>query len=197
MLSGLSFLHKCGIIHTDIKPENILLKSPLFDPPAPTKTMFDLVQEQINGNPEIQSLKQQCDDVNLSAAERKTLKAKMKKVRMKIKKGLSSTGIPTLWGFFRFNFSEAANDTAERIEELTNTELTKAEWIYPEDCFYIKMYILCPLDAMEKAFGPRHGYGDEKSRFVMSFTHSTHIYSYFIHFPSFIQSHTLHIFSPP
>lgn len=159
--------------------------------------MFDLVQEQINGNPEIQLLKQQCDDVNLSAAERKALKAKMKKVRMKIKKGLSSTGIPTLWGFFRFNFSEEENDTAERIEELTNTELTKAEWIYPEDCFYIKMYILCPLDAVEKAFGPRHGFGDEKSRFVMSFTHSTHINFYFIQIPSFIQSHILRIFSPP
>ena len=86
MLSGLGFLHHCGIIHTDVKPENVLLKAPLSDPPPERKTMYDVVQESINGNPEVQELQQQCESSELNSEERQRLRTKLRKIRSKIKK---------------------------------------------------------------------------------------------------------------
>ena len=56
----------------------------------------------------------------------------------------------------------AAETVAERPSK--SPALTPAEWQYPDDCFYIKMYILAPLAKMVEAFGPKHRYGDEKRR---------------------------------
>ena len=86
MLSGLGFLHHCGIIPTDLKPENVLLKAPLSDPPPGGKTMYDVVQESINSNPEVQELQRQCENDELSSEERQRLRAKLRKLRSKIKK---------------------------------------------------------------------------------------------------------------
>ena len=86
MLSGLGFLHHCGIIHTDLKPENVLLKAPLSDPPPERKTMYDVVQESINSNPEVQELQRQVENDDLSSEERQRLRAKLRKLRSKIKK---------------------------------------------------------------------------------------------------------------
>ena len=47
-------------------------------------------------------------------------------------------------------------------EPAAKPKLTPAQWQYPDDCFYIKMYVLCPLQPLQEAFGPCHGYGDEK-----------------------------------
>ena len=48
----------------------------------------------------------------------------------------------------------------------TKPALKAATWEYPDDCFYIKMYVLCPLSALQTALGPCHRYDDEKKRGV-------------------------------
>ena len=86
MLSGLSFIHHCGIIHTDLKPENVLLKAPLMAPPPEQTTMFDLVQQQIQDNPEVKELQAACEQEGISPEEKKKLKMRLKKLKAKIKK---------------------------------------------------------------------------------------------------------------
>lgn len=90
--------------------------------------------------------------------------------------------MPTLWGFMDFNYASSSAGNAgsagnadyaihdhddsiagESVEEpAAKPKLTPAQWQYPDDCFYIKMYVLCPLQPLQEAFGPCHGYGDEK-----------------------------------
>ena len=107
---------------------------------------------------------------------------------------MTQHNMPTLWGFLHFNYTESdESDTLEKSEKSEKPEkpegvepadaavaetvaetvaerpskspaLTPAEWQYPDDCFYIKMYILAPLAKMVEAFGPKHRYGDEKRR---------------------------------
>ena len=81
--------------------------------------------------------------------------------------------MPTLWGFMDFNYASSNADdaihdhddsiTGESVEEpAAKPKLTPAQWQYPDDCFYIKMYVLCPLQPLQEAFGPCHVYDDEK-----------------------------------
>ena len=44
--------------------------------------------------------------------------------------------------------------------ELLLASLEPAEWHYPDDCYYIKMYVLCPLWNVEDAVGPAHNSPD-------------------------------------
>ena len=44
--------------------------------------------------------------------------------------------------------------------ELLLASLEPAEWHYPDDCYYIKMYVLCPLRNVEDALGPAHNSPD-------------------------------------
>ena len=90
--------------------------------------------------------------------------------------------MPTLWGFMEFNYTPtsevgevhtepAAKLATKPATKLATTLATKpalkaATWEYPDDCFYIKMYVLCPLSALQTALGPCHRYDDEKKRGV-------------------------------
>lgn len=90
--------------------------------------------------------------------------------------------MPTLWGFMEFNYAPtsevgevhtepSAKLATKPATTLATTPATKpalkaATWEYPDDCFYIKMYVLCPLSALQTALGPCHRYDDEKKRGV-------------------------------
>ena len=99
--------------------------------------------------------------------------------------------MPTLWGFMEFNYAPtsevgevhtepvtvklatkpATTPATKPATTLATTPATKpalkaATWEYPDDCFYIKMYVLCPLSALQTALGPCHRYDDEKKRGV-------------------------------
>lgn len=174
MLDGLAFLHSCGIIHTDVKPENILLKAPLSDPPPAQTTMYDVIQQEIESNSEVASLRAKCEDASISPEERRKLRVRLKKLRQRIKKNMSNNGVPTLWGFINFNYKECPADSSEKVVEPPPQmiPLTPADWQYPDDCFYIKMYILAPLETMTAAFGPKHRFGEEKREECSEWTFS-------------------------
>ena len=54
--------------------------------------------------------------------------------------------------------------TPEQVNEPAPIHITATSWDYPDDCFYIKMYITAPLASLKKAFGPRHAFGDDERR---------------------------------
>ncbi len=54
--------------------------------------------------------------------------------------------------------------TPEQINEPAPIHITATSWEYPDDCFYIKMYITAPLASLKKAFGPRHAFGDDERK---------------------------------
>lgn len=74
--------------------------------------------------------------------------------------------MPTLWGFMDFNYSPTSEVGEVHTEPAAKLALKAATWEYPDDCFYIKMYVLCPLSALQTALGPCHCYDDEKKRCV-------------------------------
>lgn len=78
--------------------------------------------------------------------------------------------MPTLWGFMEFNYAPTSEvgevHTEPAAKPATKPALKAATWEYPDDCFYIKMYVLCPLSALQTALGPCHRYDDEKKRGV-------------------------------
>ena len=174
MLSGLAFLHSCRIIHTDLKPENVLLVAPLPPPPPNRRTMYDVIQEHIKEDLTVIRLKKELkevkDDVKL-----RYLNNQLRIAEERVKHEFTVNRLPTLWGFIDFNYT--AKSTSKQPITTFTPVLTPAKWKYPEDCFYIKMFVLCPRIHLEHAFGERHGFGDKKypnySEWTFSFGEDT------------------------
>lgn len=68
----------------------------------------------------------------------------------------------------RFNYKNVEVDTPGECVSENNgivtpksLGLTPSTWKYPDDCFYIKMYVTAPLKLVKKSLGPRHAFGDD------------------------------------
>ena len=88
-------MHSCGIIHTDLKPENVLLKAPLSEPPPAQTTMYELTQQKIEANPEVAELRAKCEDPSIDAEERRKLRVRLRKLRQHIRKSRRRAGLRT------------------------------------------------------------------------------------------------------
>lgn len=66
----------------------------------------------------------------------------------------------------KFNYVEEDMEiSGEVISERATVQslnLSPATWQYPDDCFYIKMYITAPVSLLKSVLGPCHSYADEK-----------------------------------
>ncbi|OQR95776.1 serine/threonine-protein kinase [Thraustotheca clavata] len=105
MLEGMAFLHdECKIIHTDLKPENVLLVEPLLKMPK---------------LPKLKTTKATKDDANLTAEERKKLKKKNKRKKQKQKKEGVATPKEDVVAQKEVVVAQEETELVEKVAQLT------------------------------------------------------------------------------
>ena len=86
MLSGLAFLHDCGVVHTDIKPENVLVTSPLLEPPA-RSSVTTRVREGVDRDAEVCRLRRELAAAQGDAERERELRRRLCERRVAVRRG--------------------------------------------------------------------------------------------------------------